>query len=409
MLGTVRYKRVDACGHAERGKNSMNIGIPKEVQEGETRVALVPSLVSLLKRDRHEVMIEAGAGASAHFADAFYREAGAAVVESAQALYQQSDIVFKVQPPQLHPLTRLHEAEMLREGSAYIGFLAPFTHLDSIEILARRKITAFSMDFIPRLTRAQSMDALSAMSTVAGYKAVLLATERLGKMFPLLMTAAGTVSPATVLVLGAGVAGLQAIATAKRLGARVEAFDPRAAVREQIHSLGATFIEMELPQDAETAGGYAKEQSADFLKREQEVISARLQKADVVISTAQVFGKRAPLLITAEMLQRLRQGTVIVDLAASQGGNCELTQAGQVVEYDGISIIGAVNVPALLPVDASQLYARTVVNLFRYLYPASGDAPTGEDELVKGACVTRDGQVVNALLQPLLKKEEAML
>lgn len=387
----------------------MNIGIPKEVQEGETRVALVPGLVSLLKRDQHEVMIEAGAGASAHFADAFYREAGATVVESAQALYQQSDIVFKVQPPQVHPLTRIHEAEMLREGSAYIGFLAPFTHLDVMETLARRKITAFSMDFIPRLTRAQSMDALSAMSTVAGYKAVLLATEQLGKMFPLLMTAAGTVSPATVLVLGAGVAGLQAIATAKRLGARVEAFDPRAAVREQIHSLGATFIEMELPQDAEAAGGYAKEQSADFLKREQEVISARLPKADVVISTAQVFGKRAPLLITAEMVRHLRPGAVIVDLAAEQGGNCELTQAGRTIEYEEVSIIGAVNVPALLPVDASQLYARTVVNLFRYLYPASGDAPTSEDELVKGACVTRDGKVVNALLQSLLKKEEAPL
>lgn len=387
----------------------MRIGIPKEVQEGETRVALVPSLVSLLKRDQHEVLIEAGAGARASFSDALYRESGATLTGDVQSLYEQSDIVFKVQPPQIHPLTRLHEAEMLREGSAYIGFLAPFTHLDVVEALARRKITAFSMDLIPRLTRAQSMDALTAMSTVAGYKAVLLATERLGKMFPLLMTAAGTISPATVLVLGAGIAGLQAIATARRLGARVEAFDPRPAVREQIHSLGATFIEMELPQDVETAGGYAREQSADFLKREQDVIGSRLPKVDVVIGTAQVFGKRAPLLITREMVRRLRPGAVIVDLAAEQGGNCELTQAGRVVEHEGVFIIGAVNVPALLPIDASQLYARTVVNLFRYLYPASGDVPTSADELVKGACVTRDGQVVNELLQPLLNKEEVPL
>ena len=274
----------------------MRIGIPKEVQAGETRVALIPSLIPLLIKDQHEVLVEAGAGVRACFSDTQYLQAGASLIENAPALYEQVDMILKVQPPQMHPATHLPEAEMAREGSAYIGFLSPLTHLDVMETFARRKITAFAMDFIPRLTRAQSMDALSSMSTVAGYKAVLLATEHLGKMFPLLMTAAGTITPATVLVLGAGVAGLQAIATAKRLGARVEAFDARPAVREQIQSLGATFIEMELPQDAETAGGYAKEQSAEFLKREQEVICARFPRVDVVISTAQVFGKRAPLL-----------------------------------------------------------------------------------------------------------------
>jgi NAD(P) transhydrogenase subunit alpha len=313
-------------------------------------------------------------------------------------------MIFKVQPPQRHPVTQQPEAEMLREGSAYIGFLAPLTHPDVLEAFARRKITAFAMEFIPRLTRAQSMDALSAMSTVAGYKAVLLATEHLGKMFPLLMTAAGTITPATVLVLGAGVAGLQAISTAKRLGARVEAFDARPAVREQIHSLGAAFIEMELSQDAETAGGYAKEQSTAFLKREQKVICARFPRVDVVISTAQVFGKRAPLLITTEMVESLRPGSVIVDLAAEQGGNCELTQAGQTIEYEGVTIIGTTNVPALLPIDASQLYARTVLNLFRYLYPATGPQPEGTDGPVKGACVTRNGEIVHDLLQPLVKE-----
>ena len=383
----------------------MRIGIPREVQAGETRVALIPSLIPLLIKDRHEVLVEAGAGAGANFSDAQYRQAGASLVDGAATLYEQVDMIFKVQPPQMHPGALVHEAEMVREGSAYIGFLSPFTHPDVVETFARRKITAFSMDFVPRLTRAQSMDALSSMSTVAGYKAVLLATEHLRKMFPLLMTAAGTITPATVLVLGAGVAGLQAIATAKRLGARVEAFDARPAVREQIQSLGATFVEMELPEDAETAGGYAKEQSAEFLKREQDVIGARFPKVDVVISTAQVFGKRAPLLITAEMVKDLRPGSVIVDLAAEQGGNCELTQAGQVIRHEGVTIVGATNVPAMLPTDASQLYARNVVNLFRYLYPAAGDPPDSADELAKGVCVTRGGEIVHELLKPLIKEE----
>lgn len=383
----------------------MKIGIPKEIQAGETRVALVPSLIPLLLRDRHEVLVEAGAGTGAHFPDEQYVQSGASLVESAPALYEQVDMIFKVQPPQAYPTTHLSEAEMVREGSSYIGFLAPFAHRDVIETFARREITAFAMEFIPRLTRAQSMDALSSMSTIAGYKAVLLATEYLGKMFPLLMTAAGTITPATVLVLGAGVAGLQAIATAKRLGARVEAFDARPAVREQIQSLGATFVEMELSQDAETAGGYAKEQSADFLQREQDVIGARFPRVDVVISTAQVFGKRAPLLITAGMVKSLRPGSVIVDMAAEQGGNCELTRAGEIVRYEGVTIVGATNVPAMLPTDASLLYARNVVNLFRYLYPATAAPPDSTDELVKGACVTRDGEIVNELLQPLVKEE----
>ena len=383
----------------------MRIGIPKEIQVGETRVALVPSLIPLLLKDRHEVLVESGAGAGAHFFDTQYLQAGASLIEDASALYEQVDAMFKVQPPQMHPATHLPEARMLREGCAYIGLLSPLTHMDVMETFARRKITAFAMEFIPRLTRAQSMDVLSSMSTVAGYKAVLLATEHLGKMFPLMMTAAGTIAPATVLVLGAGVAGLQAIATAKRLGARVEAFDARPAVREQIQSLGATFIEMELPQDAETAGGYAREQTAEFLRREQEVICTRFPRVDVVISTAQVFGKRAPLLITTGMVKSLRPGSVIVDLAAEQGGNCELTRAGQTIEHEGVTIVGATNVPAMLPIDASQLYARNVVNLFRYLYPASGVQPDSTDELVKGACVTCNGEIVHELLRPFIREE----
>lgn len=383
----------------------MKIGIPREVQAGETRVALIPGLIPILIKDKHEVLVEAGAGVGAFFPDTQYAQAGASLVEDALAFYEQVDIILKVQPPQMHPTTHLSEAEMVREGCAYIGFLSPFTRLDVIQTFARRKITAFAMEFVPRLTRAQSMDALSSMSTVAGYKAVLLATEHLGKMFPLLMTAAGTITPVTVLVLGAGVAGLQAIATAKRQGARVEAFDARPAVREQIQSLGATFIEMELPRNAETASGYATEQSAEFLKREQEVIRARFPGVDVVISTAQVFGKRAPLLVTHEMVKSLRPGSVIVDLAAEQGGNCELTRAGQTILYEGVTIVGATNVPALLPMTASQLYAHNVVNLFRYLYPATGLQPESSDALVKETCVTRNGQIVHEMLQSLVREE----
>lgn len=385
--------------------SNMKIGIPKEIKAGETRVALTPSLAPLLIKDRHEVLVEAGAGVRAYFSDSQYVQAGASLIEATTALYEQADVIFKVQPPQTRTTAHLSEAEMVREGSSYIGFLSPFTQRDVLEIFARRRITAFAMDFVPRLTRAQGMDALSSMATVAGYQAVFLAAEHLGKMFPLLMTAAGTITPATVLVLGAGVAGLQAIATAKRLGARVEAFDPRPAVREQVESLGATFLEMELPQDAETAGGYAREQSSEFLKREQDVICSHLPRVDVVISTAQVFGKRAPVLITREMVASLRSGSVIVDLAAEQGGNCELTQAGQTTRHEGVTIVGAMNVPAMLPITASQFYAHNVVNLFRYLYPAVGTQPEHTDELVKGVCVTYNGEIVHELLQSSIREE----
>jgi NAD(P) transhydrogenase subunit alpha len=248
------------------------------------------------------------------------------------------------------------------------------------------------------------MDALSSMSTISGYKAVLLAAERLGKMFPLMMTAAGTVPPATVLVIGAGVAGLQAIATAKRLGAKVEAFDVRAAVKEQVKSLGATFLEMELTENLETAGGYAKEQSAEFLKRQMDMLSARVPKVNVVVSTAQVFGKKAPILITEEMVRAMRPGSIIVDLAAEQGGNCELTQPGKTAEKYGVTIIGAVNLPASVPVDASLMYAKNITALFRHIYPKPDSTPDFDDEIIKGACITRNGEIVNASIREALQQ-----
>lgn len=380
----------------------MNIGVPKETLNGETRVALIPSLVSQLTRDKHTVLVETGAGAGASFDDDQYAEAGARIVPDAQRLYTQAEVVLKVQPPQKA------EAEMMAEGSTYIGFLAPLAHPEVTTILAKRKITAFSMEYIPRITRAQTMDALSSMATVAGYKAVLLAAEKLGKMFPLLMTAAGTVPPATVLVLGAGVAGLQAIATAKRLGAKVEAFDVRAAVKEQVKSLGATFIEIEGIGDLETKGGYAREASAEILKRQQEALAGRFPKIHVVITTAQVFGKRAPILITAEMVKKLRPGSVIVDLAAEQGGNCELTEPGKTVVKHGVHIIGAVNLPASIPTDASLMYSKNVLNLFKHLYPVdkSGNvgSPDFNDEITKGACITRSGEIVHESIRTALEQ-----
>jgi NAD(P) transhydrogenase subunit alpha len=320
-------------------------------------------------------------------------------------LYRRADVVWKVHPPGKRPGRPPHEAELLKPGTAYIGFLAPLTKSDVVRHFLKRKITAFSMDYIPRITRGQSMDALSSMATVSGYRAVLMAAAEAGKMFPLLMTAAGTVPPAHVLVLGAGVAGLQAIATAKRLGARVDAFDPRPAVKEQVKSLGAGFVDMEMPKDAETAGGYAKELSAEFLKMEQQAIAARLPKTDVIISTAQVFGTRAPILITAKMLKTMRPGSIIVDLASEQGGNCELTQAGKTLVRDGVTIIGAVNLPATLPVDASAMYARNVLSLFQTLYPKKTPPPNFEDEITKGCCITHEGRLVNDSVRQALAKE----
>jgi NAD(P) transhydrogenase subunit alpha len=371
----------------------LKIGIPQEIVPGETRVAMVPALVPGLTKDKHTVLIQKGAGAASSFSDQAFEASGAVVVEGAKELYRDAEIVLKVQPP------TEDEVGMMREGAVYVGFLAPLASRGTVRALARRGITAFSMEFIPRITRAQNMDALSSMATIAGYKAVLIAADVTTKMFPLLMTAAGTITPATVLVLGAGVAGLQAIATAKRLGAKVEAFDPRPAVKEQVKSLGAVFVEMEVPADVETAGGYAKELSPEFIRKEMEAIAARLPKVDIVISTAQVFGKRAPILLTADMVKMLRPGSVIVDLAAEQGGNCELTEPGRTVLKEGVTIVGAMNLPAALPVDASNMYARNVNNLFRLLYPKPDAVPDFNDEVIRGACITRNGEIVNDMVR----------
>lgn len=380
----------------------MRIVIPKETVPGETRVAVIPALISVLTRDKHEVLVEAGAGLASSFNDVEYEKAGARIVRDSQSLYEGVNVIMKVQPPQFHPALGKHDADLYPVGCTYMGFLAPLTSRDVLRKFLERRITGFSMEYIPRITRAQSMDVLSSMSTVSGYKAVLLAADRLGKMIPLLMTAAGTIPPATVLVLGAGVSGLQAVATAKRLGAKVEAFDPRPSVKEQVKSLGATFIEMELPKDVETEGGYAKEQSADFIRREMEAIGTRLPKVDIVLCTAQVFGKRAPVLISEDMVRTMRPGSVIVDLAAGQGGNCALTKPGYTVEHHQVTIMGPLNLPATIPVDASRMYSKNLTTFFKLLYPKPDAIPDFNDEIIRESCMTRDGQIVNEQVKAAL-------
>lgn len=381
----------------------MKIGIPKEIVDGETRVAVVPSMISLLKKDGHEVLLESGAGAAASFQDSDYESSGAAVVKDAKGLYDQADLVMKFQAPIFNSKLGKHELDLLKEGAAIISSLPPSSHKELLPILLKRRLTGFGMEYLPRITKAQSMDVLSSMSTVAGYKAVLLSAYYLGKLFPLLMTAAGTIPPATVLILGAGVAGLQGIATAKRLGAKVEAFDPRPAVREQVESLGAQFIEMEMPKDVETAGGYAKEQSEEFLKREREAIGKRLTRIDAVITTAQIFGKPSPVLITEAMVKTMQPGSVIIDLAVAEGGNCELSEPNKAVVKHGVTIFGATNLARTVPVHASQMHSKNMTNFFKHIF--KNPELDFNDEITKGACITHNGQIVNEMVKKNFESE----
>src|SRR5215831_14910756 len=337
----------------------MILSVPKETTPGEQRVALVPELVPMLTKASLNVVVQPGAGQSAGFLDVEYEVKGAHVE---QEVLDEADILIKVQPPTINEIGRMHEDSFL------ISFLQPYTNVPAIKALAARKITAFSMELMPRITRAQPMDALSAMSTIAGYKAVLIAANRLPKFFPLLMTAAGTMTPARVFIIGAGVAGLQAIGTARRLGAVVEAYDTRPAVREQVESLGAKFVDLGLDtKDAEAKTGYAKAQSEEFYQRQRQALGERVAQADAVITTALVPGQRAPLLITEDAVKSMRPGSVVVDLAAEQGGNCAFTKPGETVSVQGVTILGPLNLPSTLPYHASQMYARTVSNYLRHL------------------------------------------
>ncbi|HET7585558.1 MAG TPA: Re/Si-specific NAD(P)(+) transhydrogenase subunit alpha [Gemmatimonadaceae bacterium] len=368
----------------------MHLGVPREIAPGEQRVALVPETVAKLVRGGMQVLVEHGAGDAAFHPDEAYEAAGATIVPTAPALYAAADVIVKVQRPLVRPDIAIDELSLLRPGATLVAVLQPLVYPELVQRLDERGVMAFSLDAIPRIARAQAMDVLSSMSTVAGYRAMLIAAASLPRFFPLLMTAAGTVTPARVFVIGAGVAGLQAIATAKRLGAVVQAFDTRPAVREQVQSLGATFVEVELgAHDTETAGGYAKELSEDAHRREMEVIAERVRDADVVITTALVPGKRAPLLITADTVAQMKPGSVIVDLAGEFGGNCELSKPGDVVIASGVTIHAPLNLPASMPVHASQMFSRNVAAFLALIVKDGALAPDFEDPIVKDSLVTR--------------------
>ncbi len=356
--------------------------MPRETAAGERRVALIPEVVGKLVPSGFEVLVQRGAGEAASFPDAAFEEAGARLVDD----WTEAEAVVKVQKPSEE------EAARLREGQVLISFLQPLTDREGIERLAQRGVIAFAMESIPRITRAQPMDALSSQATVSGYKATLLAAERLPKFFPMLMTAAGTVAPAKVLVLGAGVAGLQAIATSRRLGAVVTGFDVRPVVREQIESLGANWLDLGVVGE-ETEGGYAQELSKEQQRQQQEELEARLPEFDVVITTALIPGRPAPQLIPASAVRAMRPGSVVVDLAAEAGGNCELTEPGEEVVREGVTIVGFTNLPSSMPFHASQLYARNVVALLHHLAPEGELVLDWDDEITAGACVTRREEV----------------
>ncbi len=361
----------------------MRIGVPREIRPDERRVAVTPETVRKFVAKGADVFVERGAGLAAAIDEDAWRAAGATVATAAEAW--EADLVLKVQPP------TAVEAAGLRRGGTLVSFLYPEARADVVAALLERSATALAMESVPRIARAQKMDALSSMANIAGYRAILEAAHAYGRFFPLLMTAAGTVTPAQVLVIGAGVAGLSAIATAKRLGAVVRAFDPRPAVRDQVESLGARFVEMELEAE-ETAGGYAAAQSEEFLMKERELLAVHLAEVDVVVSSALIRGHAAPVLITEEMVAAMRRGSVIVDLAVEQGGNCALSRLDEAVDFNGVTVIGYANLPARVPIHASQLYARNVLNLVSEFWSEDGFAIDLEDEVGWSTVVLHEGR-----------------
>lgn len=374
----------------------MKLGIPKEREVGEHRVALVPDVVARLVKQGIEVWVEAGAGEGSFFSNSAYEKVGATIISDTTTLWSDADVIVKI--------GALQESEVnqLRDGSVFIGFLNPLGNPEIIKKLADRKVTAFSMELIPRTSRAQSMDALSSQANVAGYKAVLIAAAALPKYFPMLTTAAGTIRPAKVLVMGAGVAGLQAIATARRLGAVVEGFDIRPDTKEQVQSLGAKFVDVELKEETVAQGGYAKELSEASKEYTRKILTDHVANSDVVITTAQVPGKKAPLLVTKEMVALMKPGSVIVDLAAEQGGNCECTEAGKDINRDGVTIIGPINLPSSVPLHASETYAKNIASLLQLMVKDKALNLNFEDDIILGACVAHGGEIRNQRVQDAL-------
>lgn len=381
----------------------MILGVPKETFPGERRVALIPANIGALKKVGLDVLIEAGAGLEAGFPDADYEAKGATVAASRAEVFQKADILAQVRSFGANPEQGKADLAKLRQGQLVIGFSDPLGAPEAAKTLAEKGVTEFSMEMIPRITRAQSMDALSSLATVAGYKAVLLAAGALPRMFPMFMTAAGTIKPARVFVIGAGVAGLQAIATARRLGAVVQGYDIRPAVREQVESLGGKFVELELDAgDAEDKGGYAKAMGEEFYKKQRELMAEVVSHSDVVVTTAAIPGKPSPLLITAEAVKGMAPGSVIVDLAAERGGNCELAKADETVVAHGVTILGPTNLTSTVPYHASQMYSKNVTTLLRHLVKEGTLELDLEDEITVGTMVSHDGEVQHPRVRDLL-------
>ncbi len=378
------------------------VGVPKETFPGENRVAVVADMVPQFDKAGMNVVVESGAGRQAGINDTDYSARGAEVITDRKALFDKSDIILQVRGLGANPEQGRPDLELFRNGQTLVALFEPLTAKNEVTALAEKGVNAFAMELIPRITRAQSMDALSSMATVAGYKAVLLGAELLPKIFPMLMTAAGTISPAKVFVIGAGVAGLQAIATAKRLGAIVSAYDLRPAVREQVESLGASFVEIEIEaSDSEDKGGYARAMDEEFYRKQRELLTRVVAENDVVITTAAVPGRKAPVLITAGMVKQMSPGSVIVDLAAERGGNCELTRLDDTVIENGVTIIGPNNLPSSVPYHASQMYSRNLLALMKHLIKDGTVALDMEDEITRDTLMTRDGRVANKRLREI--------
>ncbi|MFC1563753.1 Re/Si-specific NAD(P)(+) transhydrogenase subunit alpha [candidate division KSB1 bacterium] len=381
----------------------MKIGVPQETFPGEKRVAIIPDVIPMLVKKGFELIVETNAGKAAGFLDAAYEKKGAKIAANRAEVFSQADLITQVRSLGSNLEEGIKDLDLMKSGQAVIGYMEPLTEVKAVEELAKKGVLAFSMELMPRITRAQSMDSLSSMATIAGYKAVLLAAAGLPKMFPMMMTAAGTISPAHVFVIGAGVAGLQAIASAKRLGAIVHAYDLRPAVKEQVESLGGKFVELELETgESEDKGGYAKEMGEDFYKKQREMMTKVVAENDVVITTAAVPGKKAPILITEEMVKGMHPGSIIVDIAAERGGNCELTKPGETIDYNDVKIIGPVNLPSEIPYHASQMYSRNMITFVMHLVSEGKLELNLEDEITAETLLTKDGAVIHPRVKEVM-------
>lgn len=380
----------------------MLIAVPKEIAHGENRVALTPEVVSKLIKKGFEVIIETNAGLKAGFTNEQYEKAGGKIVQSAKEIFENGEIILKVHRPQVNEELTKHELDMMKEGQLLISFMYALHYPQDAVKCSEKKVNVIAMDMIPRTTLAQRMDALSSQANIAGYKSVILCANHLGKIFPMMMTAAGTIQPARVVIMGAGVAGLSALGTAKRLGAIVEVSDIRPTVKEEVESLGGRFIEVETTENMQDERGYAKQASEEFLRKQKEVIFKHVTNADIVITTALVPGKKAPILVTEEMIKNMRPNSVVLDMATEFGGNCELSENKKTVVKHNVTIIGEPNLPSLVPYHASDMYAKNLLNLIEYASKDGKFNHNMEDEIIKGSTIVKDGQIVNDRIKQVL-------